>query len=115
MDVYVLKTCDTCRKARKWLEAEGIEANFIDVRADGLDGEAVGRMLKGASPETLVNRRSTTWRQLPADKRSLFDEGKIGQLLTENPTLLKRPVFVDGNNVLVGFTAAVQEALLGAK
>ena len=62
LKVYGLKTCDTCRKARKWLDAKGIAHEFMDVRADGLANADVARWVKAVGDETLVNRRGTTWR-----------------------------------------------------
>jgi len=109
--VYTLKNCDTCIKALKWLEAEGISYDNHDVRADGLEKETVQHIVESAGWEKALNRRSTTWRGLSdADKTDPVD-AKAVHLIVEHPTLLKRPVFVSGSNVIVGFNAKAQEVV----
>ena len=111
LTVYGIKNCDTCRKALKWLSAEGIEHTFHDFRVDGLDAANVTRWSEAAGWEKLLNRRGTTWRKLPEADRDDIDAAKAESLMAGNPTLIKRPVFDDGNRILVGFTAAEQDAL----
>ena len=100
--VYGIKQCDTCRKALKWLQAQGIEHQFHDFRVDGLDRKMLKAWLASPFAEQLVNRRSTTWRQLSDQQREMQGAGQL-QLLLENPTLIKRPVFVRDEIVAVGF------------
>ena len=101
MKLYGLKSCDTCRKALKALEA----AEFVDVRADGVPND----ILKAAQEQfgdAIVNRASTTW-------RSLSDEEKAGDvlvLIAANPTLMKRPLIVEGEKMTLGWKADAQEA-----
>ena len=100
--VYGIKQCDTCRKALKWLEAQGIEHRFHDFRVDGLDKALLQGWLGSAFANQLVNKRSTTWRQLSEQQREMQGDDRL-QLLLDNPTLIKRPVFVRDNIVAVGF------------
>ncbi|MFZ5962887.1 arsenate reductase family protein [Thalassococcus sp. BH17M4-6] len=102
MILYGLKTCDTCRKALKSLPG----ATFIDVRADGVPGDvlAAAQDRFGAA---LLNTRSTTWRGLsPAEQeRAPLD------LLADHPTLMKRPLIVDGDTMYLGWGKDVQQEL----
>ena len=109
--VHGLKNCDTCRKARKWLESEGIEHRFVDVRADGLSREAVERWAATIG-SGLINRRGTTWRGLSKDAQAGADgkEGTI-DLALAHPALIRRPVFTRGPHVLQGFDDKVRSAL----
>ena len=111
--VYGIKNCDTCRKALKWLSAEGIEHTYHDVRVDGLDAANVTRWSEAVGWEKLLNRRSTTWRNLPELDKEGADATSAQTLMAENPTLIKRPIFDDGSRILVGFTAAEQDLLKG--
>ena len=111
--VYGLKNCDSCRKARKWLDAEGIEHTFKDVRADGLSGETIGGWIAAVGWEILLNRRGTTWRGLADGDKHAVDANKAASLMSEHPALIKRPVFEVAGTVLVGFTGDVQAALKG--
>ena len=111
LTVYGIKQCDTCRKGLKWLAERGVEHRFHDFRADGLPGELVTAWLKTPFADSLVNRRSTTWRRLSDDQKSSRGEAIAG-LLLEHPTLIKRPVFVqDDVIVAVGFNTTELEGL----
>lgn len=109
--IYGIKNCDTCRKARKWLDAEGIEHQYHDFRDDGLDGETLSAWVENVGWEILLNRRGTTWRKLPETDREDVTKDSAATLMLKNPTLIKRPVIDMGNGYLVGFSAAEQEAL----
>lgn len=104
MKIYGIKTCDTCRKARKALP----EADFVDVREDGLPAELLQDFWDSLG-EALLNKRSTTWKTLSEEARS----GDPLALISANPTLMKRPVIDANGQLYLGWTAAVQAKLLG--
>ena len=108
--VYGIRQCDTCRKALKWLDAAGVDHRFHDLRIDGLEREMVQGWLQSGFANKLVNRRSTTWRQLTKSRRQAEGEALV-ELLLEYPTLIKRPVFVDGEVLALGFGADTQRLL----
>ncbi|WP_299150440.1 ArsC/Spx/MgsR family protein [uncultured Tateyamaria sp.] len=102
MEIYGLKTCDTCRKAIKALP----DAQFVDVRAEGVPGD----VMKAAHAQfgaALVNTRSTTWRGLSESERADAPEA----LLAQHPTLMKRPLIAEGSRLYLGWTTDVQAAL----
>ncbi|MPY69393.1 MAG: ArsC family reductase [Alphaproteobacteria bacterium] len=109
--VYGLKNCDTCRKARQWMEAEGIAHRFHDVRADELAESVLAGWAAELGWETLLNRRGTTWRQLPENEKENLDKKRAVALMAAHPALIKRPVFDLGVSRLVGFGKTEQEAL----
>jgi len=112
LTVYGIKNCDTCRKALKWLEQEGKPYRWQDLRADGVDHQQLQRWMAAVGADTLINRRSTTWRSLgPVDRAAADDPETAASLLRANPTLIKRPVFALDDDILVGFNAVVQEKL----
>lgn len=102
LTVYGIKQCDTCRKALKWLTAEGIPHQFHDFRADGLSANLLQPWLSSSFSDKLVNRRSTTWRTLSESQRASEGEALL-RLLLRYPTLIKRPVFVTDDIAAVGF------------
>jgi arsenate reductase len=113
--VYGIKNCDTCRKALKWLDAEGIEARFHDFRADGLDAKDLDAWIAAAGWEAVLNKRGTTWRKLPKEQTDNADEGTARALMLEHPTLIKRPVFdLGSNDIVIGFKAPEQEKIRAA-
>ncbi len=109
--VYGLRNCDTCRKALAWLDQTGQAHEFRDLRADGLPDGAVDRWCTEAGWETLLNRRSTTWRQLAESDKADLTPDKACRLMEANPTLIKRPVFETASSVFVGFSDRVKDAL----
>lgn len=111
IDAYGLSNCDTCRKARKWLDAEGFDYRFHDIRKANLDRAVIAGWAARVGWETLLNRRGTTWRGLPESSRESIDQHSATTLMTAYPALIKRPVLVLDGDVLVGFSGEVQNAL----
>ena len=108
MNIYHLKTCDTCRRAIKALQAKGHDLQLIDVRADGVEAQDIADIEALIGYEKLLNTRSTTWRGLSdADKQNL-DAAKALELMGQHPTLIKRPVIVKEGQITVGWTKDVQ-------
>lgn len=104
LKVYGIKSCDTCRKARKYLEENGISHEFHDVRDDGLDIQMLERWADKLSWERLLNKQSLTWRKIPEVDRNDLGRDKALAIMLENPTLIKRPVFEDDAYSAVGFS-----------
>lgn len=100
--IYGIKTCDTCRKARKALP----EAQFQDIRDEPLN-EAERAAFLQAFGDQLINRSSTTWRGLSDDERTL----SLDILLTRYPTLMKRPVVRRDGTLFLGWSPKTQAAL----
>ncbi len=111
--LYGIRNCDTCRKARAWLDSQGSAYRFHDFRADGLDADVLQRLEAAAGWEILLNRRGTTWRGLDEAARSDVDRAKALRLMLEHPALIKRPVLEANGNVLVGFAPEHYLATLG--
>jgi arsenate reductase len=112
--VYGIKNCDTCRKALKWLNNEGLEHRFHDFRVDGLEKEPLEAWVGALGWETVLNRRGTTWRKLPEADRDGLTTDSATALMLDNPTLIKRPVLDIDGTYRVGFSDAEQKALKDA-
>lgn len=104
MIFYGLPTCDTCRKARKALP----DADFVDVRAEGVPRDVLAAA-HDRFGDRLLNTRSTTWRSLPEAERTR----PTLDLIIDHPTLMKRPLIVDGSRMVLGWDRAAQ-AEMGA-
>jgi arsenate reductase len=101
-----IKNCDSVKKARHWLEAHQIEYRFHDFRTEGLAAERLQQWNGTVGWEALLNRRGTSWRQLPQAVRDAIDEPSALTLMLENPTLIKRPVLeLNDGTVHVSFKA----------
>ncbi len=102
--VYGIKSCDTCRKARKYLVAHNIEHKFHDLREDGLDIQMLERWTQRIGWEKLLNRQSLTWRKIPEVDRNAMNRDKALAAMIDNPTLVKRPVIETKKFIAVGFS-----------
>jgi len=113
--MFGIKNCDTIKKARKWLEAEGIEYQFHDYKKEGLSSEMLNAWIADLGWEALVNKRGTTWRKLPEDSKESMDEAAAIQVMLENASIIKRPLLVDdSNNKLLGFKAEEYQEFFNA-
>ena len=97
----------------KWLADKGVDFDNHDIRADGVDESFIAPIVEALGWEVALNRRSTTWRSLSDADKDSIDNAKAISLILENPTLMKRPVFVQGNSYVAGFDAKSQMAVEG--
>jgi arsenate reductase (glutaredoxin) len=112
MILYGIKSCDTCRKARKWLGENGKTYQWRDLREQPVDAPRLERWLDELGPGQLINRRSTTWRQLDESTRvKAMDPAAAPSVIARHPTLIKRPVFELADQVIVGFNESTREKL----
>ena len=105
MKLLGIKNCDTVRKARKWLEANDLEFEFIDIRDTPVNKAEWKIIVANTDSEILVNKRGTSWRKLDDAEKDISTANKVINLLTENPTVMKRPLLIDGDTYHIGFKA----------
>lgn len=111
--LYGIKNCDTVKKARDWLSAQHIDYHFHDFRSDGLTAAQVNDWIQAVGLETLVNKRSTTWKALDEKTKAAFDEASAATVIVEHPTLIKRPLLDTGTQQIVGFKTADYQKVFG--
>ena len=102
--LYGIGSCDTCRKAKKWLDSKPYEYRFHDLREDGLDLETLNRWVERIDWRKLLNTRSLTWRKMPEVDQADMSEDKAMSCMLESPTLVKRPVLECSRFIAVGFS-----------
>lgn len=102
--IYGISNCDTVRKAKKWLEQHNIPYEFQDFRKDGLNPILLRKWVEDLGFEALVNKRSTTWRNLPQETKDNFNELLAIAVMEDQPTLIKRPILEFEDQRLVGFS-----------
>jgi Spx/MgsR family transcriptional regulator len=106
--LYGIPNCDTVKKARAWLAAQGLEAGFHDFKKQGVPRAQLDRWIAAVGWERLLNRQGTTWRRLDAATQAgVQDAASAAALLVQQPSAIKRPVveWPDGR-VTVGFAPA---------
>ncbi|MDP3536272.1 MAG: Spx/MgsR family RNA polymerase-binding regulatory protein [Halomonas sp.] len=103
LTLYMINTCDTCRKARKALDEKALLYKTHDLRKDGLSAALLEHILNRVPLVDVMNKRSKTWRELSDDEKD-YDANSARQLLLTYPTLLKRPLLErDDGTILIGY------------
>lgn len=101
--LYGIKACDTLKKARSWLDAQGLSYTFHDYKTLGIDAERLHKWCSEHGWEILLNRAGTTFRKLDAAQKDDLDQSKAIALMLAAPSMIKRPVLDLGTRTLVGF------------
>lgn len=115
--MFGIKNCDTIKKARRFLEAAGVDYRFHDYRADGLTGDQLQQFIDVLGYQDLLNTRGTTWRKLPEEEReAITDAGSAKALMLDQPAIIKRPVLrAPDGALLLGFSESLYQNLLQEK
>jgi len=104
LTLYGIPNCDTVKKARTWLDEHGRPFHFHDFKKAGITSAVIEGWMKHVDWEVLVNRKGTTWRALPDERKAAVVDAKSAiAVMLESPSLIKRPVLVGENHVQVGF------------
>ncbi|MEZ0170496.1 ArsC family reductase [Microvirga sp. TS319] len=111
--IYGIKNCDTMKKARAWLDANGVAYAFHDYKAEGIDRARLEGWVSQVGWETLLNRAGTTFRKLPDAAKADMDGRKALALMLDQPSMIKRPVLERGGRLLVGFKPELYETAVG--
>ena len=98
--IYGIKNCDTVKKALNYLIDNDVSYEFIDFRKSPLSSKEFQAMIDSVGSELLINKRSTTYRSLTENQKNKIDY----ELVMKFPTLIKRPVLVYGDNIMVGYS-----------
>ena len=101
--VYGIPNCDTVKKARDWLDGQGIAFTFHDYKKQGADAAQVARWCEAAGWEKVLNRAGTTFRKLSEADREGLDAAKAVALMVANPSCIRRPIVEHPGGLLVGF------------
>lgn len=111
--LYGIKNCDTVKKARDWLAANNINYRFHDFRTDGITESQIIQWIDELGLDALVNKRSTTWKELDDATKNNFDAQSAIKIIATNPTLIKRPLLDTGKRKQVGFKDADYVKIFG--
>ena len=112
IDFYGIPNCDTVKKARAWLDEQGIGYTFHDYKKEGADPAKLRRWIAAKGWETVLNRRGTAFRKLDPAATADLDAAKAVPLMQANPSTIKRPVVEYPGGLLVGFDPSEWSAAL---
>ena len=112
--VYGIPSCDSVKKARTWMDEHAVAYVFHDFKKLGVPPDALDHWLSQVGWEVLVNRKGTTWRKLPPDEQArVVDTPSARELMLANPSVIKRPVVVVDQTVMVGVNPEAWRSVMG--
>jgi len=104
--IYGIPNCDSIKKARRWFESQDLDYTFVDLRKTAPTPPQLTQWIAAVGEKALLNRRSTTWKNLSEHDRLEAENGNALALLLAHPALIKRPVLEHEGETAVGFNAA---------
>ncbi|WP_301361366.1 ArsC family reductase [Stutzerimonas nitrititolerans] len=113
--LYGIKACDTMKKARTWLDQQGLSYDFHDYKSAGIDRAHLEAWCDEHGWQTVLNRAGTTFRKLDDAQKADLDQTKAIELMLAQPSMIKRPVLDLGDRTLIGFKPDVYAAELATK
>ena len=113
--LYGIRNCDTMKRARAWLDGQGVAYAFHDYKVAGIDRSRLEGWAAKVGWQALLNRAGTTFRKLPEKDREGLSEKKAMALMLAQPSMIKRPVLAVGAKLLVGFNPEQYEKVFGGR
>jgi arsenate reductase (glutaredoxin) len=113
MILYGISNCDTVKKARVWLDAQGVAYQFHDYKKAGADAVKLRAWCNEMGWNVILNRAGTTFKQLPEADKQEIDAGKAIALMLAQPSMIKRPVLEGAGKLLVGFKPDAYASVFG--
>jgi Spx/MgsR family transcriptional regulator len=110
--IYGIPNCDTMKKAMKWLNDHDLAYEFHDYKKWGVPENDLKLWVQNAGWEVVLNKRSTTWKNLDDKSKKGLNEHSAIRIMLENPSSIKRPVLVDGKKLIIGFKENEYKTLL---
>ncbi len=101
--LYGIPNCDTVKKARNWLDGQGLPYTFHDYKKAGADAEKLAAWCDAMGWETVLNRAGTTFKKLPDSDKNDLTQTKAIALMNAQPSMIKRPVVEYSGGYLAGF------------
>jgi arsenate reductase (glutaredoxin) len=114
LTIHGIRTCDTMKRARAWLDAHGIAHAFHDYKVSGIDRASLEAWAARVGWERLLNRAGTTFRKLPDAQKQDLTERRAIELMLAQPSMIRRPVLSLGDRLIVGFDPAEYDRALAA-
>ncbi len=107
MKIYAIPNCNTVKKARTWLQEQGLTYEFHDYKKQGVPTEVLQAAMQQLGWQALVNRSGPTWRKLPEEvKAGVTDASSALAVMQAHSSVIKRPLLERGGRFEVGFSEA---------
>ena len=102
--LYGIPNCDITKKAMGWLKKNDFDFSFHDYKQEGISKQKLEEWCNKLGWETIFNKRSTTWRELPsAEQKKVVNQSAAIKIMMENNSIIKRPVIEFDEKLFAGF------------
>ncbi|MEX0609264.1 MAG: arsenate reductase family protein [Balneolaceae bacterium] len=102
LHIVGIKNCNKIRDTKKWMGEREVEFEFIDVKKEPLTKSELQELSDKVGLDVLINRKGMMWRKLGLADKNL-DDSELLEVLLENQNMMKRPLLIKGEAVLVGY------------
>lgn len=106
LTLFGIANCDTIKKTKKLLDSLNAQYRFHDYKKLGIDAALGQKMLSAIELDTLINKRGTTWRKLSSEQQKALCTDSALAVISDNTSLVRRPILHNGNHWLVGYDEA---------
>lgn len=104
MVLYGIPNCDTTKKAMDWLKKKKISFEFHNYKELGISAKKLKEWCDNTGWEKVLNKRSTTWRELTAkQQQSVVNAESAIEIMEKNNSIIKRPIIAHNNELIIGF------------
>ncbi len=110
--IYGIRTCDSVKKAQNWLKQNDVDFQFIDFKLAPPDSCLITQWCKSAGWEKLLNKQSKTFRELSPEQKVVDNEEQAITLMQQFPLLIKRPVLISEEKIMIGFSESAYNSLI---
>ena len=104
IQIYTTPSCASCRKAKKWFDQYKIPYSEKNIFSIKLSKEDIFRMLANSENgfEDIISTRSKVFKEKKLDPDSMSTSSLV-DFIIENPSVLKRPIIINENELQVGY------------
>lgn len=103
MKIYGIKNCNSMKKAFDWFDERNIAYDFHDYKKQAPDADVIKKAINAKGWDVVINKKGTTWRKLTDAEKEGMDAEKALDVALQNPSIIKRPLIVNGTDFVIGF------------
>ena len=111
--IYGIKNCSTMKKAFDKLTALGLEYEFFDYKKQAIDKPTLANWVETVGIDKIMNSKGTTYRKLSDAQKAQMNQDVDAALdmMVAQPSMIKRPIVVSDNELIIGFDETAFEKL----
>ncbi|WP_445116866.1 Spx/MgsR family RNA polymerase-binding regulatory protein [Acinetobacter sp. WZC-1] len=113
LKIYGIKNCNSMKKTFDLLNELGLAYEFHDYKKQGIDAETLQQWLNEIGADIVLNKKGTTWKKLSdqEQQQALASEANLIETLTQQTSMIKRPVIQTATGYIAGFNEDAIRAL----